>query len=35
MDKKYNSILIIVFFLIILSLVSAFIIEYGLGHEPC
>ena len=35
MDKKYNSILIIVFFLIILSLISAFIIEYGLGHEPC
>ena len=35
MDKKYNSILTIVFFLIILSLVSAFIIEYGLGHEPC
>jgi len=35
MDKKCNSILIIVFFLIILSLVSAFIIEYGLGHEPC
>ena len=35
MDKKYNLILIIVFFLIILSLISAFIIEYGLGHEPC
>ena len=35
MDKKYNSILTIVFFLLILSLVSAFIIEYGLGHEPC
>ena len=34
-DKKYNSILTIVFFLLILSLVSAFIIEYGLGHEPC
>ena len=34
-DKKYNSILIIVFFLLIVSLVSAFIIEYGLGHEPC
>ena len=35
MDKKYNFILTIVFFLIILSLISAFIIEYGLGHEPC
>ena len=35
MDKKYNLILTIVFFLIILSLISAFIIEYGLGHEPC
>ena len=34
-DKKYNSILTIVFFLLIVSLVSAFIIEYGLGHEPC
>ena len=34
-DKKYKSILIIIFFLFVLSLVSAFIIEYGLGHEPC
>ena len=35
MDKKYNFILTIVFFLIILSLISAFIIEYGLGNETC
>ena len=34
-DKKHNSILIIVFFLLVLSLISAFVIEYGFGHKPC
>ena len=34
-DKKNNLFLIIIFFLLISSLISAFIIEYGLGHKPC
>ena len=34
-DKKNSLFLIIVLFLLILSLISAFIIEYGLGHKPC
>ena len=34
-DKNHNTILKIVFILIFLSLISAFVIEYGLGHEPC
>ena len=34
-DKKNSLFLIIVFLLLILSLISAFIIEYGLGHKPC
>ena len=34
-DKKNNLFLIIIFILLILSLISAFIIEYGLGHKPC
>ena len=34
-DKKNNLFLIIVFILLILSLISAFVIEYGLGHKPC
>ena len=33
--KKYNSILIIIFLLLSLSLISAYLIEYGLGHKPC
>ena len=33
--KKYNSILIIIFLLLSLSLISAYVIEYGLGHKPC
>ena len=34
-EKNHNTVLKIVFFLISLSLISAFVIEYGLGHEPC
>ena len=34
-DKKNNFLLIIVFALLVLSLISAFFIEYGLGHKPC
>ena len=34
-DKKNNFLLIIVFTLLVLSLISAFFIEYGLGHKPC
>ena len=34
-DKKNSLFLIIVLILLILSLISAFIIEYGLGHKPC
>ena len=34
-DKKNSLFLIIVLLLLILSLISAFIIEYGLGHKPC
>ena len=34
-DKKYNPVLIILFLVITLSLISAFVIEYGLGHKPC
>ena len=34
-DKNHNTVLKIVFFLISLSLILAFVIEYGLGHEPC
>ena len=34
-EKKNNLFLIIIFLLLILSLISAFIIEYGLGHKPC
>ncbi len=34
-DKKYNPVLIILFLVISLSLISAFVIEYGLGHKPC
>ena len=34
-DKKNNFFLIIVFLLLVLSLISAFVIEFGLGHKPC
>ena len=34
-EKNHNTVLKIVFFLISLSLILAFVIEYGLGHEPC
>ena len=34
-EKNHNTVLKIVFFLISLSLISAFVIEYGLGHKPC
>ena len=35
LNKKNNIILIITFFIILLSLISALTIEYVLGHKPC
>jgi len=35
MNKKTNTILIFILFALSLSLISAYIIEYGLGHKPC
>ena len=35
MRSKINTILILIFSLLTLSLISAYIIEYGLGHKPC
>ena len=36
MFKKTNNILLIfLFFIILASLITAFIIQYGLGHQPC
>ena len=34
-ELKINKYLIIILFIILGALVSAFIIEYGLGHKPC
>ena len=34
-NKKNNIILIIIFFTVSLSIISALIIEYVLGHKPC
>ena len=34
-EKKNNFFLIIIFILLVSSLISAFVIEYGLGHKPC
>ena len=35
MNKKTNTILIFILFGLSVSLILAYIIEYGLGHEPC
>ena len=35
MNKKTNTILIFILYGLSLSLISAYIIEYGLGHKPC
>tara|TARA_B100001996_G_scaffold364973_1_gene334432 strand:+ start:352 stop:831 length:480 start_codon:yes stop_codon:yes gene_type:complete len=35
MNKKTNTILIFILFALSLSLISAYIIEYGFGHKPC
>ncbi len=35
MSKKINTILIIIFFVLSFSLISAYFIEYVLGHKPC
>ncbi len=35
MNKKTNTILILILFGLSISLIFAYIIEYGLGHEPC
>ena len=34
-EKKNNFFLKIIFILLVSSLISAFVIEYGLGHKPC
>jgi disulfide bond formation protein DsbB len=34
-NQKINVYLIIILFIILGALISAFIIEYGLGHKPC
>ena len=34
-EKKNNFVLIIILLLLIISIISAFVIEYGLGHKPC
>ena len=34
-DKKNTLILFVILFFATLSLIVAFIVEYGLGHEPC
>ena len=33
--KANNTLLIFIFFIISASLIAAFIIQYGLGHQPC
>ena len=35
MSKKTNTILIFILFILSASLISAYIIEYGLDHKPC
>ena len=35
MSKKTNTILIFILFALSVSLISAYIIEYGLGYKPC
>ena len=35
LKRKNNLILIVVLFFVSLVLISAFVIEYGFGHQPC
>jgi len=35
MNKKTNKILILTLFILLIFLISAYIIEYVLGHKPC
>jgi len=35
MTKKTHTVLIFILFLLFLSLISAYIIEFGFGHKPC
>ena len=35
MEKRINTELIIILIILSLSLLAAYIIEYGLGHAPC
>ena len=35
MNKKTNTILIFILFVLSVSIISAYMIEYGLGHKPC
>ena len=35
LERENNLILIVILFFVSLVLISAFVIEYGLGHQPC
>ena len=35
LERENNLILIVILFFVSLVLMSAFVIEYGLGHQPC
>ena len=35
MSRKNNTILIFILFALSVSIISAYMIEYGLGHKPC
>ncbi len=35
LNQKNNIFLIFILFIILAALISAFIIQYGLGHQPC
>ena len=35
MNKKINTILVLILILLLISIVAAYFIEFGLGHKPC
>ena len=35
LERENNLILIVILFFVSLVLISAFVIEYGMGHQPC
>tara|TARA_A100001037_G_C15059587_1_gene594107 strand:+ start:455 stop:925 length:471 start_codon:yes stop_codon:yes gene_type:complete len=35
MNKKINTILVLILILLLISIVTAYFIEFGLGHKPC